>query len=355
MGKFYESVVRPLLFRQEAENAHEQGVVALRFLSLLPSLCRLMESRNLRPPHTEPVHLFGLDFPNRVGLAAGMDKNAAFWPAAAALGFGHVEVGTVTFHRQPGNPRPRVFRFPEEEAVINRLGFNNEGAEFIAARLKKQPQRGSRRIPLGINIGKSKKVSLEEAAEDYSKSFNLLADYADYFTINVSSPNTPDLRKLQGANHLPELLKALANANESRSLEKSCEPLPILVKIAPDLSFREIDSILETIIALGYAGIIATNTTLARPGRFADVDQTGGLSGKPVDKRSTDIIRYISKSTEGNLPIIGVGGIMDTKSAGEKISAGASLVQLYTGFIYRGPCFPKEVAWALSHQDRHWI
>ena len=355
MGKFYESVIRPVMFRQDAESAHEQGVSFMRGLSHLPWLCRFLESRHLRPPHSKPVRLFGLDFPNRVGLAAGMDKNAACWPAAAAFGFGHVEVGTVTYHRQPGNPRPRVFRFPEQEAVINRLGFNNEGAEFVAGRLAKQLRRGKRRIPLGINIGKSKKVPIEKATEDYLKSFHILAEYADYFTINVSSPNTPELRKLQGSDFLPELLGELARANKELSQKLDTKRLPILVKIAPDLSYREIDTILETILGLDYDGIIATNTTLARPGVFAGVDQAGGLSGKPLDHRSTDIIRYISKSTQGKLPIIGVGGIMDTKSAGEKISAGADLIQIYTGFIYRGPLFPHQLAWALSHGHRDWV
>lgn len=355
MGKFYESIIRPMLFRQNAEAAHEQGVSALRMLCRLPSLCRYMESRNLRPPRTRTIHLFGLEFPNRVGLAAGMDKNAAFWPAASALGFGHVEVGTVTFHRQPGNPRPRIFRYPEEEALINRLGFNNQGAEFIVKRLSKQPQGKFRRIPLGVNIGKSKVVPIEEAAEDYLKTFNLLAGYADYFAINVSSPNTPELRKLQGSDHLPNLLKALEDANRELSEESKRKRLPLLVKIAPDLNFREIDFILETVLDLGLDGIIATNTTLARPGKFAGVDEAGGLSGRPVGPRSTEIIRYISQSTAGRLPIIGVGGIMDPRSAGEKMDAGASLVQLYTGFIFRGPFFPRDVARALAHSQRDWV
>ena len=355
MGKFYESVVRPILFRQDAEAAHEQGVSFMKTLGSAQFVCRMMESRNLRPPNSKPVNLFGLEFPNRVGMAAGIDKNAVCWRAAAALGFGHVEVGTVTFHKQPGNPRPRVFRYPKEEAVINRMGFNNEGAEYVAKRLSKQNNGNKRRIPLGINIGKSKITPITEATEDYLNSFHLLADYADYFTINVSSPNTPDLRKLQGSDHLPELLGELAAANNSRGQQSGKSRLPILVKIAPDLSYREIDSILETILGLGYDGIIATNTTLARPGSFANANQAGGLSGRPVDSRSTKIIRYISRSTDGKLPIIGVGGIMDTQSAGEKISAGASLVQLYTGFVYRGPFFPKQVAWALSHGHRNWI
>lgn len=355
MGKFYESVVRPILFRQDAESAHELGVSFMRGMSSVPTLCKWMESRNLRPPNSKPIRLFGLDFPNRVGLAAGMDKNAACWPAAAAFGFGHVEVGTITYHRQPGNPRPRVFRYPKDEAVINRMGFNNEGAEFVARRIAKQNRIRKRRIPLGINIGKSKKVPIAEAADDYLKSFHALAEYADYFTINVSSPNTPNLRKLQGSDHLPDLLGALATANEDRSKRLTVDRLPLLVKIAPDLGFREIDSILETVQDLNYDGIIATNTSLARPGALAKVEQAGGLSGKPIDKRSTDIIRYISRSTEGKLPIIGVGGIMNTRSAGEKIAAGASLVQIYTGFIYRGPFFPHDLAWALSHGHRNWL
>ncbi|MBH55293.1 MAG: dihydroorotate dehydrogenase (quinone) [Opitutaceae bacterium] len=355
MGKFYESVIRPVMFRQDAESAHELGVSFLRTLGHLPWICRLMEARHLRPPQTNPIRLFGLDFPNRVGLAAGMDKNAVFWPAAAAFGFGHVEIGTVTFHRQPGNPRPRVFRYPDEEAIINQLGFNNEGAERVAERIRKQSRVVKRSIPLGVNIGKSKKVPIEEAAEDYLKSFDMLADYADYFTINVSSPNTPELRKLQGSEFLPELLGAIARANQDRSESQNKQRLPILVKIAPDLTYPEIDSILETVLELKFDGIIATNTTLSRPGAFAEIEQEGGLSGRPLDHLTTDIIRYIRLSTNGELPIIGVGGIMDAKSAGEKMAAGADLVQIYTGFIYRGPFFPRQLAWALSHSHRDWV
>ncbi|MCB1122197.1 MAG: dihydroorotate dehydrogenase (quinone), partial [Verrucomicrobiae bacterium] len=229
------------------------------------------------------------------------------------------------------------------------------GAEFIAKRLSKQPQGKYRRFPLGINIGKSKIVPIEDAAEDYLKSFNLLVGFADYFTVNVSSPNTPDLRKLQGADYLPSLLKVLVDANRDLSVKTKRKRLPILVKIAPDLNFREIDFILETIANLGLDGIIAANTTLARPGKLAEVEEAGGLSGRPVGHRSTEIIRYISKSTSGRLPIIGVGGIMDTQSAGEKMDAGASLVQLYTGFIYRGPFFPRDVARALAHSHRDWV
>jgi len=343
------------LFKRDAEKAHERGVAGLQMLSRMSWLCRIMEHYNLQPADSEPVKLFGLEFKNRVGLAAGMDKNAACWPAAAGLGFGHVEIGTVTYHKQPGNPRPRVFRFPEEEALINRMGFNNEGAEFIADRLNRQIRGRRKRIPLGINLGKSKIVPLDEAHEDYVKSFNLLAEFADYIAINVSSPNTPDLRKLQGKDFLPHLLGELMRVNKERARKLGTNKLPMLLKIAPDLTFKEIDQILETIQDLDYDGIIATNTTLARPGSLEAAHQDGGLSGKPLRTMSTQVISYISKATDGKLPIIGVGGIMDAASAGEKLDAGASLVQLYTGFVYRGPFFPGELARCLSARDRMWL
>jgi dihydroorotate dehydrogenase len=265
------------------------------------------------------VQAFGLSFPNTVGLAAGFDKHATAWPAAAALGFGHVEIGTVTAHAQSGNPRPRVFRYPAEEAVINRMGFNNRGAEAVAARLAKQPARGRRRIPLGINLGKSKVTAIEQAPEDYLASFARLADYADYIVLNVSSPNTPNLRQLQ---------------------------------IAPDLTWPQIDAVLGVIAEYGLDGIIATNTTLARPGYFAGVTEAGGLSGAPLRWRATEIVNYIARATHGRLPIIGVGGITDPESAAEKLDAGATLVQLYTGMIYRGPFFAAELARALADRQR---
>ncbi len=313
-----------------------------------------MERWNGVPDGKGEVEVFGLRFPNAVGLGAGFDKNAEFWPAAMALGFGHVEVGTVTHLRQPGNPRPRVFRYPEEEAVINRMGFNNDGAERVAARLKRQLRAGRPRAPLGVNIGKSKAASLEHAAEDYLKSFEALADFADYFTINVSSPNTPDLRKLQEESRLAELLQQLQEANEARAVRLGKKKLPLLVKIAPDLTFPQIDAVLATIERLGFAGIIATNTTLERPGRLAGVNEQGGLSGRPVRRKSTNIINYIYRRTEGKLPIIGVGGICDMESAAEKMDAGASLVQIYTGMIYRGPFFAKEVARGLAARGTEW-
>jgi dihydroorotate dehydrogenase len=325
----------------EAEHAHELAVRGLSVLAALQPLCRLLEGPG---GADRPVQCFGLTFPNRIGLAAGFDKHARAWPAAAALGFGHVEIGTVTAQAQPGNARPRLFRYPAEKAVINRMGFNNEGAAAVAARLARQPKPGERRIPLGVNIGKSKVAPLEQATADYLTSFAALADYADYVVLNVSSPNTPDLRRLQDEDRLRELLGAVTAANRARGGGAK----PVLLKIAPDLSFPQIDAVLQVIAEYGLDGIIATNTTLARPGRFATISEAGGLSGPPVRARSTEIIRYISRTTGGRLPIIGVGGINDAQSAGEKLDAGASLVQIYTGMIFRGPFFAKDVAAALS-------
>ncbi len=352
MELWYEKLVRPVLFRCDAEAAHESAVRAMTMLGRFPPLCRVMERWNQLGKRHRPVRVFGLDFPNAVGLAAGFDKNAECWPAAAALGFGHVEIGTVTGRRQPGNPRPRVVRFPGEEAVINRMGFNNDGADRVARRLSRR-RRARRRIPLGINIGKSRVVSIEDAAEDYLYSFEALADYADYFAINVSSPNTPDLRMLQEESYLMNLLSVLKDANDQRAAGNG--RVPILIKISPDLTYRQIDAILGTVIDLGFDGIIATNTTLDRPGTFAEVRESGGLSGRPLRCRATQVINYIHRHTEGRLPIIGVGGILDPESAGEKMDAGATLVQIYTGLIYRGPFFARDAARALSHRQREWV
>ncbi len=352
MGLFYEKLVRPALFRLDSEHAHELGVDALALLGRVPPACRLLELVTRLPKATRPVKCFGLDFPNVVGLAAGFDKNARAWPAAAALGFGHVEIGTVTMLRQPGNDRPRLFRYPSEEAVINRMGFNNDGADAIAARLAGQPGPGHRRIPLGINLGKSKVAPIDQAVADYLGSFARLADHADYLVLNVSSPNTPDLRKLQDEDRLRELLGAVSAANRTRAALPGKTRKPLLLKIAPDLNFRQIDGVLSVIAEFGLDGIIATNTTLARPGFFADVKEAGGLSGAPVRRRSTEIINYIARATNGRLPIIGVGGITDFESAGEKLDAGATLVQVYSGLIYRGPFFGAKLAWGLAARQR---
>ncbi len=353
MGYLYEKVLRPALFKMDSEPAHELGVDALALLGRLSPVCRLLESCTQLPASQHrPVEAFGLTFPNAVGLAAGFDKNARAWEAAAALGFGHVEIGTVTAQAQPGNPKPRMFRYPAEEAVINRMGFNNEGSEAVAARLAKQPGPGKRRIPLGVNLGKSKVAPLEEAVADYLTSFARLADFADYLVLNVSSPNTPGLRQLQDEKPLRELLGAIMAANRERAAKRGVALLPVLLKIAPDLSWPQIDAALGVIAEFGLAGIIATNTTLARPGFFSTVNETGGLSGKPLRRKSTEVVNYISRATEGKLPIIGVGGISDPASAAEKLDAGATLVQVYTGMIYRGPFFARDLAWALSDRQR---
>ena len=353
MGKYYEALARPALFQKDSERAHELGVEAMALLGALPPLRAALERWNRRGLQTaRPIEVFGLRFPHPVGLAAGFDKNARAWPAAAALGFSHVEIGTVTALAQPGNPRPRMFRYPTEEAVINRMGFNNEGSEAVAARLATQPGPGARRIPLGVNLGKSKVTEIDRATEDYLTSFRRLADFADYLVLNVSSPNTPNLRQLQDESRLHELLGAVSAANRERAQRPGGRRVPILLKIAPDLTWPQIDTVLGVIAAHGLDGIIATNTTLARPGFFATVHEAGGLSGAPVRQRSTEIVRYIARVTGGRQPIVGVGGITDPESAAEKLDAGATLVQVYTGMIYRGPFFAAELARALVERQR---
>ena len=346
MGLFYERLVRPMLFQQDPERAHQTAVFFLRHLSSIGWLCRLLQRLN-RVDSEPSVELFGLSFPNRVGLAAGMDKNGKFWRAAPALGFGHAEIGTVTYSGQPGNPLPRLFRYAGEEAIINRMGFNNDGAEAIGRRLQRARADLHRPLPLGINIGKSKITPLERAAEDYLGSFELLADYADYFAVNVSSPNTPELRRLQDRDHLHCLLSALRGANQDRAQRLGRRPLPLLVKIAPDLSFPEIDAILETVLDLGCDGIIATNSTVSRPPAFGHVVEEGGLTGQPLHERSVEVIRYIHGATGGGLPIVGVGGIIDGETAAKTLEAGASLLQIYTGLVFRGPFLATEILRAL--------
>lgn len=352
MGRYYDTFAKPYFFRQDPEHAHEMAVRALTLLGRVRPACALMEKwAQLDPAAHRPIEAFGLKFPNAVGLAAGFDKNAECWPAVAALGFGHVEIGTVTLHPQPGNPKKRLFRFPSEEAVINRMGFNNEGAAAVAARLAKQAGPGRRTIPLGVNLGLNKTALHENASQDYLASFRLLADHSDYVVVNVSSPNTPGLRNLQAASWLQPLLAALVNENRAR-VAAGQPRRPVLLKIAPDLSFPQIDAALGVIADLGLDGIIATNTTLARPGYFSTVNENGGLSGKPLRRRATEIIHYIARATGGRLPIIGVGGIYDEESAAEKMDAGATLVQVYTGMIFRGPFLARDLAHSLAHRHQ---
>jgi dihydroorotate dehydrogenase len=338
----------------EPEQAHDRGRTALMALSALPPLCKLVRACNM-VREDKPVKLFGLEFPNRVGLAAGMDKDGEFPRASEALGFGHVEVGTVTPESQPGNPRPRLFRYPEYNALVNRMGFNNRGADVMLRALAKNYPKGKRGVPVGVNIGKAKATPLDKAVDDYIACFRKLADQADYFTVNISSPNTAGLRDLQSENYLRDLLATLSEENKSHAKKLGRTAHPLLLKIAPDLSFKEIDVILEVLLDLQYDGIIATNTTIQRPGGFPG-QESGGLSGGAfLRKRSTDVINYIYKSTSGKLPIIGVGGIDSPEAAGEKVDAGASLVQIYTGWVYRGPFFARTLARALKAQGEDWI
>jgi dihydroorotate dehydrogenase len=301
------------------------------------------------PWHTEPDprlarEVFGVRFPNPVGLAAGFDKNAMVLPAWEKLGFGFVEAGTITARGQPGNPRPRIFRLPEQKGLINRMGFNNDGAEAVAARLARLKAAGAwPRAPIGLNIGKTKVTPIENASEDYLFSFEKLFPYADYFVLNVSSPNTPGLRALQGADALNELLGAVQRRNGELSRGGSAKP--VLLKIAPDLEYAQIEEILALLQQHQLAGIVATNTTLDHACVPEALRQQGGLSGLPVRARSTEIVRFIAGRTK--LPIIAVGGIHEADAAMEKFDAGASLVQLYTGFVYEGPALIRRICDAL--------
>ena len=301
-----------------------------------------------------PVEVFGLAFPNPLGLAAGMDKFAAAIPIWKQLGFGFCELGGVTWHTQPGNPQPRMFRVPTDGAIINRMGFNNPGTEAFAQTLAGWKTRGRwPNHPVGINLGKSKNTPLEEAAEDYANSFRALRDYADFFVINVSSPNTPGLRQLQDKAALNEILAAVCEIQKSGSRQPA-----ILVKVAPDLTFEALDEILELAAARSLSGIVASNTTISRP-ETSDAalkkiySETGGLSGKPLRERSTEMIRHIFKQTRGGLPIIGVGGIFSADDAWEKIVAGAALLQIYTGLVYEGPGLPKKIVTGLIQRMKH--
>jgi dihydroorotate dehydrogenase len=319
----YQRLLRPLLFALDPETAHHSALAFLRATG--PLLPKATDAGS-------PVSVFGLNFRHRIGLAAGLDKNGVALPAWEALGFSFVEIGTVTAQAQPGNPRPRIFRYPKERALINRLGFNNDGAEVIANRLAELRDRGGwPGIPVGINIGKSRATPMERAVEDYLFSFRKLRPQADYIALNVSSPNTPGLRELQGGQRLDELLRTI---NAERG------DLPMLVKIAPDLERAALNEIVSACEANNVSGIIATNTTLDHPA-IAD-DEEGGLSGAPLQKKSTAIIRQVANKTK--IPIVGSGGIFDAVSAREKIEAGAKLLQIYTGFIFRGPKLIHELA-----------
>ncbi len=341
MSCFYRALIRPVLFRQDSEEIHNRTLAALGRVSRSRFL-RALASAVYAAPEL-PVDLLGLRFPNPVGLAAGMDKQAQAVPAWSALGFGFSELGGVTRHAQPGNPVPRMFRAIPDRALINRMGFNNNGAEALARKLQHWRDSGLwPRHPVGVNLGKSKSTPNEEAADDYAASFRLLRPLADFFVVNVSSPNTPNLRQLQDRAALDEILAALQEINAAPGAK------PILVKVAPDLSFDALDEILELAAKRKLAGIVATNTTITRPHSDAEAlrkiySEMGGLSGSPLRARSTGVIRHIHRQTRGALPVIGVGGIFTAEDAWEKITAGASLVQVYTGLVYEGPAIVKDI------------
>jgi dihydroorotate dehydrogenase len=332
MRNGYELFVRPLLFCLDAETAHH---VTMRLLGRASQFDVALSALKLFQPRPKPITLFGLKFPNPIGLAAGLDKNGVAVPAWAAFGFGFIEIGTVTANAQPGNPKPRIFRLPEQQALINRLGFNNDGADAIAQRLAALRVSGRwPAVPVGINIGKSRTTPLEQATDDYLYSFRRLRDFADYITLNISSPNTPGLRELQEPEKLSELLYVIGK-------EAGTAPKPLVVKISPDLSDTELKAILAVCEENGVSGIIATNTTLDHSSVAPQLDQAGGLSGTPLRDKSTALVREIN--ARSTIPVIASGGIFDAESAMEKFHAGAVLIQLYTGLVYRGPQLLREI------------
>jgi dihydroorotate dehydrogenase len=368
----YQSGISPILFKAlkaDPEWLHQQSLRLLSWLSsnhkypLVHRLqAQLQQSLMLSDPALEQT-LWGLKFPNPVGLAAGFDKDGVAANVWGSLGFGFAELGTVTFYPQPGNPRPRLFRLPEDQAALNRMGFNNQGAQAMAARLSyltpydigekttDNQQLITDRIPIGINLGKSKVTPLEEAAADYLGSFRYLKNIGDYFVVNVSSPNTPGLRSLQDSAQLSQIVDTLQQENQGHK--------PILVKIAPDLEWEAIAQILDLAQTYKLAGIIATNTTIRRDILKTQIiqatgksvtEEAGGISGAPLRQRSTEVIRFIHQQTQGKLPIIGVGGIFTAEDAWEKITAGATLIQVYTGWVYEGPGMVRRILEGLKQK-----
>lgn len=331
----YRNIFKPVLFRMDPEKAHHLVIGGLGAGVRIPGTLAAMQSMyGITSTPDMTTELFGITFPGPVGLAAGLDKNAQAVAGLSASGFGFMEVGTVTPKPQPGNEQPRLFRLPSDRALINRMGFNNEGAWAMADRLRHLVDHP---IPIAVNIGKNKVTPNEEAAEDYKACISELYTYADFFVVNISSPNTPDLRNLQHGNELKELLVEVMQEMNAQAQNHGTSK-SVLVKIAPDVSDAELEYMVETIRQSGAAGIIATNTTLSRDGLTHNhAGETGGLSGRPLTERSTEIISRVYRQTEGKLPIIGCGGIFSSQDAYDKIKAGSSLVEIYTSFIYEGP------------------
>jgi len=359
MSWVYRRLIRPVLFSQDSEFVHEKTLELLGWAGHRAILCDLIASWRRAPKL--PVKVCGLEFCNPIGLAAGMDKAGEAVPVWEAMGFGFCELGGVTWQPQPGNARPRMFRVQRTEALINRMGFNNPGAAEMAARLQDWRLRGLWPThPVGVNLGKSKDTPLTQAAEEYARSLQVLLPYANFFVVNVSSPNTPNLRQLQNRSCLEEIFQALEEVQGTRESSDDAEAgrslvKPIFIKVSPDLSFSAFDEILELTETHAVAGLIATNTTtFRRLSGHPEVDrpysENGGLSGRPLRVRSTEVIRHLAKQTRGRLPIIGVGGVFCADDAWEKIIAGASLIQIYTGLVYEGPGIVQEILLGLQER-----
>ncbi len=336
----YKLLLKPLFFLLPAEKAHHLTLFFLKLTLAIPGISHLFKAYYRVEDRRLQRQLLGLHFPNPVGLAAGFDKDGKHFRAMASLGFGFIELGTVTPKGQVGNPQPRLFRLPSDKGLINRMGFNNEGVEALVSRLKTARPKG---LIIGGNIGKNKLTPNEKASDDYEYCFEQLYPYVDYFVVNVSSPNTPNLRALQDKEPLTQLLSLLQKLNRQKP-----QPKPILLKIAPDLSDSQLDDIIEIVGTTGIAGLIATNTTISRDdlqtsGKKIEKIGAGGLSGQPVKDRSTAVIRYLTQKSNGELLIIGVGGICSPQDAIDKLRAGASLVQVYSGMVYEGPALIKNI------------
>ncbi len=334
------SISRSLLFHLDPERAHGVALGAIARAGAIPPLRAALASA-FRAPNAEPVELFGLRFANRVGLAAGYDKDGEGWRGLSALGFGHIEVGTVTPEPQDGNPRPRVFRLPENRSLVNRMGFPGRGADYVAKRLAGPRPDG---LILGANIGKQKDTELEDAVDDYTSLMRVFAPIADYLAVNISSPNTPGLRRLQERGFLSGLLRGLATCKSELENDLG-RRVPVLVKLAPDFEAGQLETAVDVIVEAGLDGIIATNTTIGRIGveSHPQAAETGGLSGAALTDLSAEILVRIVERLQGALPVIGVGGIMSPEDAKAKIDAGASLVQVYTGLVYEGPGLVKRI------------
>lgn len=335
----YRLFIRPLLIQFDPESIHRFTFACFKLMQKSKIIRSIVSAQFSVKDSSLERELFGLKFPNPVGLAAGLDKNAEAFDFLGSMGFGFIEIGTLTPKGQPGNPKPRLFRFIDDKALVNRMGFNNEGVEAAVKRLRIKRTN----VIIGGNIGKNKNTPNEEATDDYLKCFDALYPYVDYFVINVSSPNTPNLRELQGKEPLKKLLSEIMNLNRSKSKTK-----PVLLKIAPDVNNSQLDDIIEIVQETQIDGIVASNTTISREGLSYPKSEikevgAGGLSGEPLRERSTQVIRYIHEKSGGKIPIIGVGGIMTKEDALEKLEAGASLVQIYTGFIYEGPALVKAI------------